>query len=185
MAATWWWSDPCLAMLSTNRANPEYYPRMKENLAMCSGTIKDFLFTSGTRNGRVMDPARCLSGLAAAETWGTDPIHPIKEVYGLLADGVIEVEKSCGRSRTRTVSTAVNAYEEAGFGSGTSYGRGGGPRGHSGRASPRPHGGRGHWRGRRGGEAGGGPTGRGLGWRGGGGGGGRRGQWRDRWSGPY
>ena len=37
-----------------------------------------------------MDPARCLSNLAAVETWGTDPIHPNKEVFGLLAVGEID-----------------------------------------------------------------------------------------------
>ena len=63
----------------TNRADPDYYPKMKKDLAVCSSVIKDFLFTSGNRNRRHMDPARTLSGLAAAEIWGTDPIHPKPE----------------------------------------------------------------------------------------------------------
>ena len=77
----------------TNRARPEFYAKMKDDLVSCGTAIKDFLFTSGLRNGRVMDPGRQLRGLAAAEIWGTDPVHPKKEVYGLLANGVIEVER--------------------------------------------------------------------------------------------
>ena len=53
-----------------------------------------------------MDPGRQLRGLAAAEIWRTDPVHPKKEIYGLMADGVIEVERACGsgRSKTRSIS---------------------------------------------------------------------------------
>ena len=95
----------------TNRTRPEFYAKMKDDLAACGTTIKDFLF-SGLRNGRVMDPGRQLRGLAAAEIWGTDPVHPKKEVYGLLADGVIEVERACGsgRAKTRANSGDVPPY---------------------------------------------------------------------------
>ena len=75
---------------------------MKEDLAACGTVIKDFLFTTDLRNGRLMDPARQLRGLTAAEIWGPDPIHPKKEIYELLADGVIEVERSCGNGQQRT-----------------------------------------------------------------------------------
>ena len=79
---------------------------MKDDLVSCGTAIKDFLFTSRLRNGRVMDPGRQLQGLDATEIWGTDPVHPKREVYGLLANGVIEVEHACGsgRSKTRSVS---------------------------------------------------------------------------------
>ena len=75
---------------------------MKEDLAACGTVIKDFLFTTGLRNGRLMDPSRQLRGLTAAEIWGPNPIHPKKEIYELLADGVIEVERSCGNGQQRT-----------------------------------------------------------------------------------
>ena len=64
--------------------------------------IKDFLFTTGLCNSRLMDPARQLRGLTAAEIWGPDPIHPKKEIYELLADGVIEVERSCGNGQLQS-----------------------------------------------------------------------------------
>ena len=86
----------------TNRSHPEFYQKMKEDLAACGTVIQDFLFTTGLRNGRLMDPARQLHGLTVAEIWGPDPIHPKKEIYELLADGVIEVERSCGNGKQRT-----------------------------------------------------------------------------------
>ena len=76
----------------TNRNNPEFYQKMKEGLPTCCTVIKDFLFTSG------------LHGLTAAEIWGSDPIHPKKEIYGLLADSVIEVERSCSNGKQKTSS---------------------------------------------------------------------------------
>ena len=69
-----------------NRSHPEFYQKIKEDLAVCGTVIKDFLFTTGLCNGRLMDPARQLRGLTAAEIWGLDPIHPKKEIFELLAD---------------------------------------------------------------------------------------------------
>ena len=74
---------------------------MKQDLAACGAAVKDFLFTSGNQHGRLMDPARNLSGLAVTEIWGADPIHPKKEVYALLADGTVEVETACGSGPSR------------------------------------------------------------------------------------
>ena len=84
-----------------NRRRPDFYVKMREQLASCSNNIKDYLFTSGQRNGRVMDPARSLRGLAAAEIWGEDPIHPREEIYDLLAEGIQHVEKSCGSGSSK------------------------------------------------------------------------------------
>ena len=84
-----------------NRRNIEFYPKLKEELAASCNNIKDFLFTSGLRHVRVMDPARSTSGLAAAEIWGSDPIHPKQKVYEMLADGVVAVEKGCGSAKAK------------------------------------------------------------------------------------
>ena len=151
---------------------------MKDDLVACGGAIKDFLFTSGHRNGRLMDPARQLRGLAAAEIWGADPIHPKKEIYELLADGVIEVERSCtGGKQKKTASTG----SDGGYYSSTvmtpsrggpqqNFHRGGGKtRGH--RGGPAAIGGRHSWK--RGGASGGRSHHR------------RAGRWHGRWSGPY
>ena len=86
---------------ASNRQNPDFYTKMREELAACTGNIKDYLFTSGLRHGRVMDPARCIRGLVAAEIWDSDPIHPRDAIYDLLADGAVAVEKSCGSGKTK------------------------------------------------------------------------------------
>ena len=84
-----------------NRKRPDFYVKMREQLVSCSNNIKDYLFTSGQRNGRVMDPAKSIRGLAAAEIWGEDPIHPREEIYDLLAEGIRQVEKSCGSGSSK------------------------------------------------------------------------------------
>ena len=91
----------------TNRNSLGFYQKMKDDLAACGGAIKDFLFTAGLRNGRLMDPARQLRSRAAAEIWGADPIHPKKEIYGLLADGVIEVARSCNGGQQKKSASSV------------------------------------------------------------------------------
>ena len=111
----------------TNRLNPDYYLKMKQDLSTCCGAVKDFLFTSGNRHGRLLDPARNLSGLAVTEIWGADPVHPKKEVYVRLADGAVEVEKSCGGGPPRVreaVSSSPSPHQGAGYRGGSSRGRG-------------------------------------------------------------
>ena len=63
--------------------------------------MKDNLFNAGLRYGRVMDPMRNLRGMAAVEIWGRDPIHPKEEIYTLLAEGVLDVEKTCGNRQEK------------------------------------------------------------------------------------
>ena len=79
-----------------NRTDPAFYYTLKEELASCATTIKNFLFTSGMQYGRVMDPQRNIKGLTVAEIWDKDPVHPKEEIYSKIADGVLEVERSCG-----------------------------------------------------------------------------------------
>ena len=59
------------------------------------------VFNAGLRNGRVMDPMRNLRGMSADEIWGRDPVHPKDEIYALLADGVLDVEKTCGNKQEK------------------------------------------------------------------------------------
>ena len=62
---------------AANRRNNDFYTKMKKELAACCRNIKDFLFTSGHRNGRVMDPARSLLGRRSD--------HPRKDIYDIIA----------------------------------------------------------------------------------------------------
>ena len=79
-----------------NRTDPAFYYTLKEELAACATTIKNFLFISGMRYGRVMDPQRNIKGLTIADIWDKDPVHPKEEIYAKIAEGVLEVERSCG-----------------------------------------------------------------------------------------
>ena len=85
----------------SNRGKPDFYHQMKLDLVGCAQNIKNFLFTGGLRNGRVMDPARTTRDLAVAEIWGDDPIHPRDGIYSIIVDSVREVEKSCGSGKKK------------------------------------------------------------------------------------
>ena len=101
---------------ASNRGNPDFYPRMRDELAAFSNNIKNYLFTSGIRHGRVMDPARAVRGLVAAEIWGRDPVHPHEEVYVKIADGIREVERSCGSGKSKRKRTSGESDEPTGGG---------------------------------------------------------------------
>ena len=82
-----------------NRREVDFYQKLKQELAACSKNMKDFLFNAGLRYGRVMDPMRNLRGMSADEIWGRDPVQD--EIYALLADGVLDVEKTCGNRQEK------------------------------------------------------------------------------------
>ena len=84
-----------------NRREVDFYQKLKQELAACSKNMKDFLFNASLRYGRVMDPMRNLRGMSADEIWGRDPVHPKDEDYALLADGVLDVEKTCGNKQEK------------------------------------------------------------------------------------
>ena len=86
---------------AVNRSNNDFYTKMREELTASCRNIKDFLFTGGFRNGRLMDPARALLGLTVAEIWNSDPIHPKLEIYNIMAKSVIQVELTCGSGQTK------------------------------------------------------------------------------------
>ena len=110
-----------------NRCRSDFYQKLREDLAACCGNIKDYLFTSGLRHGRVLDPARSTRGLAATEIWGKDPIHPRQEVYNLLADSVIMVEKGCGSGKAKRKKATFDSGQDGGQGGpGAKRDRGGG-----------------------------------------------------------
>ena len=57
----------------SNRGKPDFYHQMKLDLVGCAQNIKNFLFTGGLRNGRVMDPGRTTRDLAAERSGETTP----------------------------------------------------------------------------------------------------------------
>ena len=99
---------------ASNRDNPDYYPRMRDELAAFSANIKNYFFTAGMRHRRVMDPARAVRGLVEAEIWGRDPIHPREEIYSKIADGIREVERSCGSGKSKRKQASGDKEEPTG-----------------------------------------------------------------------
>ena len=140
-----------------NRSSANFYPKLRQELATVNASIKDYLFTSGRRNGRAMDPLRNLQGLSPGDIWGSDPIHPKKDIYSRLADGVRDVERSCGPGHRK------RSAEDAGWGQGgrDASGDGGSRAGrdirihHSATGGPRASGSRGDHRGHGGFHSGG------------------------------
>ena len=144
----------------TNRVEPEYYPKMKTELAACSSAIKDFLFTSGLRNGRLMDPVvwphrksggptrftlkrRCTACLrmgwwrwkSPAAVGGPSFVPPSQTTTTTVGRGG---HTGRGANWLRG-STGSRGPSRGGYNSGGYYGGGGGARGQDG-------GGGGHWR---------------------------------------
>ena len=101
---------------ATNRGNPDYYPKMRDELAAFSTNIKNDLFTAGMGHGRVMDPVRAMRGLAAAKIWGRDTIHQLEEIYSKIADGIREVERTCGSGKSKRKRASRDKDEPTGSG---------------------------------------------------------------------
>ena len=100
---------------AANRRNNDFYTKMKKELAACCRNIKDFLFTSGHRNGRVMDPARSLLGRRSD--------HPRKDIYDIIAKGVIEVEMtfSSGQTKRKRSNDDGSGYIHCNISGGNGY----------------------------------------------------------------
>ena len=63
-------------MHAANMGSIDFYPKLKEELTASCRNIKDLLFTYCFRHGRVMDRARTIYGLAAAEIWKATQCTP-------------------------------------------------------------------------------------------------------------
>ena len=68
---------------------------------------------------------------AAAEIWGSDPIHPKQEVYEMLEDSMVAVKKGCGSAkakRKKSTDTAAHGNRSDRGGASAAGGRGSDPR---------------------------------------------------------
>jgi hypothetical protein len=74
-----------------NRSNPRFEPNMIKELKETSEHLRDFLFTSGYRQVKVLELAVSWRGKETNQLWGDDPVHPNEEAYGLLAEGVLKM----------------------------------------------------------------------------------------------
>jgi hypothetical protein len=79
----------------TNREEPNFKTRMLTSLEDLRVNLKDFLYLSGKRFVKIVDPTYDMRSMADSEIWGdADPIHPKPEMYTKLADGVIKLRQS-------------------------------------------------------------------------------------------
>jgi hypothetical protein len=53
---------------------------MREALLESKQNLKDFLFYSGKRNFKVLDPNMIINSMTEEEVWGHDPVHPLPQV---------------------------------------------------------------------------------------------------------
>jgi hypothetical protein len=95
-----------------NRKESNFYTVLMSELAMLHRCIKDFLFTEGYRNARVMDPWNGLRHLDIKEIWGEDPRYIKNCHFKHLADGVnLTLDKMGGKKRM--ASAGDNAAKRA------------------------------------------------------------------------
>jgi hypothetical protein len=108
-----------------NRSNERFEPNQLKELKELTDHLRDFLFTSGYRQVKVLDPAVSWRGKDTSTLWGEDPVHPKEEAYSLIGEGVIKMlthMESGAKKRARTNS-------ETGSGPKPTLNRNQGPRG--------------------------------------------------------
>jgi hypothetical protein len=90
-----------------NRKSRTYEQQLMTDLKETAENFRGFLFTSGNKLIKVLDPAVSWRGKETAEIWTDDPIHPTETAYRLMAEGVISLLRymeSGARKRPRTNS---------------------------------------------------------------------------------
>jgi hypothetical protein len=84
----------------TNIKEPSYKANMMTSLAELRKNLKNYLYYTGRKNIRVMDPTVDLRGFTDNEVWAEgDPVHPRPEMYEQLADGVIKMTATTDQKR--------------------------------------------------------------------------------------
>jgi hypothetical protein len=90
-----------------NRRLPRFEQQLMDDLMEVARNFKDFLFTNGLKNGKIVNPLISLKGLQRHEVWDKDPVHPRDGAYDKLAEGIIRVASNleeAGKKRRRTDS---------------------------------------------------------------------------------
>jgi hypothetical protein len=90
-----------------NRKLPGFEQQLQDDLRDVAQNFKDFLFTSGLKNGKIVNPEISLRGLQRHEIWDADPVHLRDAAYDKLAEGIIRVASNleeAGKKRRRTDS---------------------------------------------------------------------------------
>jgi hypothetical protein len=116
----------------TGLGNPASRCAIEAALESLKKNLRDYLFNTGRRNIRVLDPMVEFRGMTDDELWNKeDPVHPLPDAYSKLADGVIrfktmaemkEANRPEDQKRRRTDSLDI---VETGPGTGSRRNRGG------------------------------------------------------------
>jgi hypothetical protein len=135
-----------------NRKRPGFEANLIRELKDVAERLCDYLFTTGQKLVKVLDPAVSWQGKNKEELWGDDAVHPKEEAYKLMAEGVVSINtgmESGAKKRART-----NSIETGFTGPGTTLNRNQSQRGgghgsaHRGASNKRGNFG-GHWGGKR------------------------------------
>jgi hypothetical protein len=105
----------------SNRNLDGFETCLQRDLKETCENFKDFMFTSGYKSIKVLDPYVSWKGAAANNIWGEDPVHPIEAAYNLIAEGALVILRnmeSGARKRART-----NSIETEGPGGSTALNR--------------------------------------------------------------
>jgi hypothetical protein len=82
-----------------NRREDDYRENMSIQLDAYQRGLKEFLFSTGIKNIKVLDPSCDLRGLSREEMWGTDPVHLLAAVYRNIANGVLKMASNMAANR--------------------------------------------------------------------------------------
>jgi hypothetical protein len=132
-----------------NRGTEGFERQLLQDLMEMADNQRDFTFTAGYRQFKILDPMVSWRALPQEEVWATDPTHPTAAAYKKIAVGVIHLNmhmESGAKKRARTNSFETgdgprnlanprSSYSRSGVGGGGSSTGGGGGRAGSSRGS--------------------------------------------------
>jgi hypothetical protein len=101
-----YWSKPCCDSVDhvKNIKDSTYKTVLSASLKEAKQNLKDFLFSEGRRNFRVLDPNIDIQCLKEEDVWGSDPVHPLPAVFSRIAEGVAKtvamMRESADRKRS-------------------------------------------------------------------------------------
>jgi uncharacterized membrane protein YgcG len=122
-----------------NRSQPGFEMQLLKDLKDTAENFKDFMFMSGYKNMKVLDPCINIRNLGEEELWETDPVHhKIADSAVWMASNMEAAAATAGNKRPRTDSAGLGASRRTkissreGDGGSTSNSGGSGRGGHRG-----------------------------------------------------
>jgi hypothetical protein len=72
-----------------NRSQLGFEQQLLKDLTDTAENFKNFMFTSGYKNVKVLDPCISIRNMQEEELWETDPVHPKTAAYHRIADSAV------------------------------------------------------------------------------------------------